>query len=175
MQVMHRDIEVDLAARRFDADDHGLGVGVAGQALIVHVNFRRENFEAKALIVEQRDGISDDHVGEFADRFARDLFAFDDFGAGELACHLQSDFRSQIKNYTALDFAFDDDERGNSLAAIGFLVHGEVDDFGGRLQGLRKDGVGGVDERLDELHSHERSSPASATGAPAALGSSLST
>jgi hypothetical protein len=45
--------------------------------------------------------------------------------------------------------------------------------FAESLQGPTR--IGGVDERLDEIHSHERCSPARATGAPAAAGSSLKT
>jgi len=139
------------------------------------MNLRRKHLEAKTLIIEQSYGISDHHVGEFADGFARDLLAFDNRGASEMACDFESDLGRQIEDDAALYFAFDEDERGDALAAIGFFVHGEVDDLCGRLQGLRKDGVGSVDERLDEFHSHERCSPASATGAPAAVGSSLKT
>src|SRR5260370_36046229 len=95
--------------------------------------------------------------------------------AGKMACHLQSDLRRQIENDAALDFALDDNERGDAFAAIRFFIHREVDDFRRRLQRFRKNSVRSVDEGLNELHSHERLSPASAMGAPTAVGSSLST
>src|SRR6267142_4347495 len=88
---------------------------------------------------------------------------------------LQRYFRRQIEDDVAFDFPFDQDERGDAFAAIRFLVHREVHYFCRRLQGLGKNGVRGVDEWLNKFHSHERCSPASATGAPVAVGSSLKT
>ena len=148
---------------------------IAGETFVLHVNFWREHFEAKTLVVEQRDGIADDHVGEFADGFARDLFAFVDGAAGEMAGNFVSDFGSDVEDDAAFDVALEENVRGDAFAAIGLFVHREIVDLRRRLEHFGEDGVGGIDEGLDEFHSHARRSPASATGAPTALGSSLST
>src|SRR5579863_9319204 len=172
---MHSDVEEDFAARRVDADDHSFGVSATGQSLIVYVNFGWKHFEPKALIVEQRDGISDDHVGELADGLARDVLAFLDRASSEMAGDFVGDFRSDIEHNATFDVALKQNVRGDAFAAIRLFVHREIVDLCRRLEHLRENGVGGIDERLDEFHSHARRSPASATGAPAAFGSSLST
>src|SRR5215475_12067663 len=107
MEIVHGDVEKDLAAGRFNAKDHGFGVHAAGEAGFAHVNFRRKHLEPEALIVEQRDAVADDHVGEFADGFANSLFALREFGASKLAGHAHRDVRSEVKNHAALDVALD--------------------------------------------------------------------
>src|SRR6266436_6691183 len=77
-QIVHRDVEINLAAGRLDANDHGFGVRASFQAFLVHVNFRRKNFESETAVVEQSDRVSDDHVGELANRFAHHLIALRD-------------------------------------------------------------------------------------------------
>src|ERR1700722_896437 len=175
MQILHGDVEVDLAAGRFDANHHGFGIGASGKALLVHVNFRWEHLETKALIVKQGHGVSDDHVRKFANGFACDLFGALYRAARKMAGNLQGHLGSQVQNHAPFDVAFDENERGNAFASIGLFVHRQIDDLGGRLKRLREDRVRGIDKRLNEFHSHTRRSPANATGAPAALGSSLST
>src|SRR2546429_5641778 len=48
--------------------------------------------------------------------------------------------------------------------SIRLLVHFEVHNSRRRLQRLRENRIRGVDEGLDQFHSHERCSPANATG-----------
>ena len=175
VSIEHRDVEIGEAAGSFYGDDHRFRVGAAREAFFIHVNFRRIDLETKTLVVEKRDGIADDHVGEFADRFANDLVAFLNFASREMAGHFHGDFRRKIENDAAFDIALDGDKSGDAFAAIGVLVHGKVENFGRRLNKFGKDGVGGVNKGLDEFHSHARFSPAKATGAPTALGSSLRT
>jgi len=93
-----------------------------------------KNLETEALVVEERDGIADDHVGEFTDGFANDLLAFRELRTSKLAGNAHGDFRREIKDDAALDITLDGDKSGNALAAIGVLVHGKVGDFRGRLQ-----------------------------------------
>src|SRR5882762_6047452 len=123
MEVVHSDVEIDFAARGFDAEDHGFGVGAAAEALLAYVNFRRKNFEAEPLVVEKRDAVADDHIGEFADGFADDLLALGQGFAGELAGDAHGDVRGQIEDDAALDVALDGDEGSDAFAAIGVLVH----------------------------------------------------
>src|SRR5436309_597823 len=52
-----------------------------------------------------------------------------------------------------------------ALPPVGLLVHGQVDDLCWRLQRFGKNRVGGVDERLDQFHSHACPSSATPTGA----------
>src|SRR5437899_182069 len=175
MQIVHRDIEVDLSARRLDANHQSLRVRASRQSLFVHVDFRGKHFEMKALVVQQRHRIADDHVGQLTNRFLYDLLAGFHFRARKLAGHLHRHFLREVENHAPFDVAFDRDERCHTVAAIRILIHREVHNIRGRLQRLRENRVRGADERLDQFHSHERCSPASATGAPTALGSSLST
>src|SRR5882762_6293448 len=175
MQIVHRNVQVNVAARRLDADHHRFRLGAAGQPRFVHVNFRRKHFEMKSLIVQQRHGIPDDHVRHLANRLPDHLLARLNFRPRELARHLYRHFRREVENHAPLDVSLDGNERRDTLAAIRLFVHFQVHDFRRRLQRLREDRVRGIDERLNQFHSHERCSPASATGEPTALGSSLST
>jgi len=135
--------------------DHGLSIHAARKSLLVHMDFGRKNLEAETLVIEKRDGIADDHVGEFADGLTNDLLAFREFRTGKLAGHAHGHFGREIEDDAALDVALDGDESGDTLAAISVLVHGEVGDFRGRLQRFGEHGIGGVDEGLNEFHSHE--------------------
>jgi len=47
--------------------------------------------------------------------------------------------------------ALDSDEGSDAFAAIGVLVHREVGDFRGSLQGFGENRVGGINKRLDEF------------------------
>src|SRR5258708_19292878 len=105
MQIMHGDVEKDFATRRFHTNDHGLSLFAAAQALIVHVNFRGKHFEVKALIVEERHGIADDHVGKLANRFADNLLALGNLLTREVAVNLDGDFGRKIEDDTALNVA----------------------------------------------------------------------
>ena len=87
----------------------------------------------KALVVEQRDGIADDHVGELANGFAHDLLAGFYGSACEDAGDLHGNFGRNVENHAAFNVAFDADERGHALAAVGVFVHLNVDDFRGPL------------------------------------------
>src|SRR5690348_13469953 len=95
-QVVHCDIEINLAARSLDADHHGFGVAAAREALIVDVNFGGKDFEAKALVIEQGYGISDDHVGQLADGFASELLGSFDRAACEVAGDFYGDFGGEV-------------------------------------------------------------------------------
>src|SRR5262249_44521725 len=97
------------------------------------------------------------------------------FRASQDCGDLRRNFGSKVENDAPLDIALDCDKGGNSLPAIGAFFHGQITNLCRTLQRLREDGVRGVDERLNQIHSHERCSPASATGAPVAEGSSLKT
>src|SRR6266850_709658 len=175
MQIVHRNVQVNFAARRLDADHQRFRVRASAEPFVVHVDFRRKHFEVKPLVVQQRHRISDDHVRQFTNRFARHLLARFNFHSRKLARHFDRHFRRQIQNDAPFDISLDGDERRDALAPIRIFLHCQVHDFRRRLQRLREDRVRGVNERLDQFHSHERCSPASATGAPTALGSSLST
>src|SRR5438034_692089 len=129
----------------------------------------------KSLVVQQRHRISDDHIRQLANRFFHDLFAGFHFRPRELARHPDRHFRRQVEDHAAFNVALDGDQRGNAFAAIRVSIHFQVHDFRRPLQRLRENRIRGIDERLNQFHSHERCSPASATGAPTALGSSLST
>jgi hypothetical protein len=92
-----------------------------------------------------------------------------------MSCNADGHFRGKIEDDAAFDIALNQNERGDALAAIGVLVHRQIDNLCRSLQGLRKNRIGRIDERLNEFHSHERCSPASSTDTPAALGSSPKT
>src|SRR6266849_1030776 len=51
MQIVHRNVQVDVAARRLDTNDQRFGVRAASQPRFIHVNFRRKHFEMKSLVV----------------------------------------------------------------------------------------------------------------------------
>src|SRR6266700_367155 len=175
MEIVHGDVQVNLSAGRLDANHKAFGVGAARQPRFVHVDFRRKHCKMKSLVVQQRHRSTDDHVRHFANPFFHHLLAGFDFRACKLAGHFHRHFLREIENHASFNIALDGDQRGDTFAAIGILIHREVHDIRGRLQRLRKNGIRGADERLDQFHSHERCSPASATGEPTALGSSLST
>src|SRR5712692_8459084 len=175
MQIMHRNVQINAAARRLDTNHQRFRVGAARQPRFVHVNFRRKHFEVKSLVVQQRHRIPDDHVRHLANRFAHHLVARFHFRPRKNGRHLHRYFRRQIENHAPFNVPLDSDKRCNALPAIRILIHREIRDFRRCLQRLRENRVRGTDERLDQFHSHERCSPANATGAPTALGSSLST
>src|SRR6266446_5430611 len=175
VQIVHHDVEVHFAAGSLDADHQSFRVRASCQPFLVHVDFRRKHFEAKSLVVQQRHRISDDHVRQLANCFAHYLLARFNFHSCELAGHFDRHFRRQIKNDAPFNVSLDGDERRDALAPIRIFVHRQVHDFRRGLQRFCEDRIRGVDERLDQFHSHERCSPARATGAPVALGSSLST
>src|SRR5712664_124812 len=56
-QIVHRNVEVNFAARRLDADHQRFRVRASAEPFIVHVDFRRKHFEVKPLVVQQRHGI----------------------------------------------------------------------------------------------------------------------
>ena len=92
MEIVHGDVDIDFAAGCFDAKNHGLGIHAARETFFVHVDFGRKDLETEALVVEQRDGIADDHVGELTDSFANNLLAFREFRTGKLAGDTHGDF-----------------------------------------------------------------------------------
>src|SRR5712664_404306 len=75
MQIVHRNVQVNVPAGRLDTNHQRFGVGAARQPRFVRVNFRRKHFEMKSLIVQQRHGIADHHVRHLANRFPHHLFA----------------------------------------------------------------------------------------------------
>ena len=125
-QVVHGNVQIDVPAGGFDCQDHSFRIARPRESLIVHVNLWRKNFEAVALIVQQRHGISDDHIRELTDRLANDLLAIRYLCTGKNCSNLQRDFRSEIENDATLDIPLDDDQRGNTLPVIGSLFHQEV-------------------------------------------------
>src|SRR5438132_11432758 len=96
-QVVHGNVQVDVPAGRFDCQDHSLRIARPRESLIVHVNLWRKNFEAVALIVQQRHRISDDHIREFTYRLTHDLLAIRHLSAGKNCSNLQRNFRSEIE------------------------------------------------------------------------------
>src|SRR5262249_15472564 len=122
-QVVHGDVEIDFPTGSFNANDHGFSVLAAAEALIMDVNCGRENLEAKALVIEQGDRISDYHVGELADGFASDLFAGFDRRARENAGNLNGHFGSEVEDYAALDFALDENQGRDPFPAVGIFLH----------------------------------------------------
>src|SRR5262249_31780333 len=145
------------------------------EAFVINVNFRRKYLEAITLVIQQRDRVADDHVRELADGFANDLIARGDFGSSQDTRNANSDFWREVQDDAALNVALDRDEGGDTFAAIGVLFHRKIADLSWPVQRFGENRIRSVDERLNEFHSHERCSPARATGAPAALGSSLKT
>src|SRR6266571_3446310 len=85
VQIAHRDVQKDVAARRLNANHQRFGVRAPRQPRFVHVYFRRRHFAMKSLVIQQGPGISDDHVCQFADRLAHHLIARIHFPSGELA------------------------------------------------------------------------------------------
>jgi len=60
MEVVHGDVEVDFAARGFDAEDHASVSVLPPRPCSLMVNFRREKLlEAEPLVVEKRDAVAD--------------------------------------------------------------------------------------------------------------------
>src|SRR5260370_42541419 len=55
MQIMHRNVQINVAALCLDANHQRFGIRAARQPRFVHVNFRRKHFEVKFLIVQQRN------------------------------------------------------------------------------------------------------------------------
>src|SRR6266850_8179955 len=70
MQIVHRNVQVNFAARRLDADHQRFRVRASAEPFVIHVDFRRKHFEVKPLVVQQRHRISDDHVRQLANRFS---------------------------------------------------------------------------------------------------------
>src|SRR5208282_2176044 len=95
MEIVHGDVNVNFAAGRFDAEDHGFGINAARKPFLVHVDFRRKYLEAD------------------------DLVAFGKFGPGKLAGNAHGNVGSEIEDHTAFDVTLDGYESGHTLAAIG--------------------------------------------------------
>src|SRR5271168_5183683 len=147
MQVVHGNIQIDLTARGFEAQNQGLGIHAVGQTLFVDVNFRWKHLEMEALVVEQGDGVTDNHVSEFADRLANHLVGGLDLHARQLTGDLDGDFRRKVEDDAAFDVSLDGDQGSDALAAISILIHRKIADFSWRLQGLGEYRVRGVNER----------------------------
>jgi hypothetical protein len=174
-QIVHGDVEKDIPAGCFNSQNHCFGIVAATESLFIHVDFRGENLESETLVVEKGDGISDDHVREFANGFTYNLIARGNLRPCKLTCNSNGNFGSKIQNDPAFDVSLDSYKRSNAFTAIGILFHAEISNFCRSTQGLSENRVRCIDERLDEFHSHECCSPANATGVPAAVGSSLKT
>ena len=108
----------------------------------------------KAEIVERANSIAYDLVGQFADGFADERVRFRKIRSRQFTGHANGSFFVQIEHNAAFDVTSQPDLRGYTFAPVGFLFHGEVTHRGGRLQHLRKNGIRGVDEGLNQLHFH---------------------
>src|SRR5258708_15580417 len=98
MPVVHRNVQVTLAARRLDANHQRFGVRASGKPRVVHMNFRRKHFEVESLIVQQRYRISDDHVRQLANCFFHQLITVFNFHPCMLPRHLNRHFRPEMQH-----------------------------------------------------------------------------
>src|SRR6266571_2166586 len=129
--IAHSDVHIDVAGRGFETKHHGLRVLTACETFLAGMDLRRKHLEAKTLVVEQRDGVSDHHVGHLADRLTDNLLGFLHFCAREVAGDFHGDGRIEVENDAAFNLSFDHDERGQALAAINLLLHREVPNLRG--------------------------------------------
>ena len=87
--IAQRDIHEDISAGGLEADHQRFCVFTGFVALLGGVQERWMNAEMKSLVVERGDGVADDLVGQFKDRFLDQLIGFGQFGArivaGDLA------------------------------------------------------------------------------------------
>jgi len=106
--------------------------------------------EVKAFVIEGGDGVANDLVGEFADRFARQsLIGLGDFNSGQTAGELQCCPKLDIKNDPPFDLAREANFGSDSVPPVRLFFHSQVLDENGRPQPLRQNGVGRIDERLN--------------------------
>ena len=110
MQIVHRNIQIDLSARRLDANYQSFRVRAARQPRFVHVNFRRKHFENEIPDRSAASPNSDDHVRQFANRFFRHLLAGFDFRL-KLAGHFPATSGDKSRITRPFNVALDGDER----------------------------------------------------------------
>src|SRR5579859_307356 len=157
--VAHGDIHVHAAVGGIEAHDQGLSVFRALNANFRGMQFGGGNPEVHALVIESADGIADHLVGQFAHGIAHHGIGSGHGFAGEATGNSDRGGCIQIEDHAALDVPNDIDHGGDALAPVSFLIHADVDDFCGGLKGLAQDGVGGIDERLNQFHAHNKGSP----------------
>ncbi len=111
--------------------------------------------EVKSLVVERGDGVANDLVGQFTDRFAYQIgVGFGDFDASQTTGELHRGFKVDIKNDPAFDLTHQANLGRDSFSPVRFLFHAEVLDGNGRVQCLGQHGVGRINERLNQVHPH---------------------
>ena len=70
MVIAQRNIHINFAALGAEAEDYSFGIFAALGALLGGMNRRRMHSKVEALVVKDSDRISDNLIGQFADRFA---------------------------------------------------------------------------------------------------------
>src|SRR6266536_493399 len=158
--VLEGDVHHHAAGGRLKVHDQRLDVLRAAEAGDGGVVDWRMDPEAEALIVEAGDGVADDHVGQLGDALANELRIGFELHAGQRTGDLHGGGVVHVEDDAALDVPGDLDHGRGGAARIRLLLHRDVGDIDGAGEGLREHGIGGVDERLDQLHLHDSYSPA---------------
>src|SRR6185437_13995283 len=100
------------------------------------------------------NGVANHLVGELANGFADQFLGFLALGSGHDAGHAGGGGRFYVEDDAAFNVAHNFDHGGDALAVVSAGLHGKVAEAGLAVQVLSQNGVGGIDERLDEFHFH---------------------
>src|SRR5208282_6777877 len=113
------------------------------------------NVKVESLIVERSDGIANDLVRQLTDRLAYQIVGRGYFHARQPVGELHRRLEVHIKNDPAFDLAHQANFGRDPFSPVRLFFHAQVLDGNGRLQPLRQDGIGRVNEGLNQLHAHD--------------------
>ncbi len=126
-----RDVHEHVAHGSFKADHQRLNVFAALVAFLGGDQHRRMHAEVEALVVERRDGVAHNLVGEFEDGLFDQRVGFGQFSARVVAGHTHRGLRLEVEDDAALDVSRKLHHAGHAFAAIGILFHRKVVDLCG--------------------------------------------
>src|SRR5581483_6569634 len=133
------------------------------------------DLETKSLVVQGSYGIADHQVCQLADRFQDDPVRLRDRLPGQCPGDPRRRFRIDVEDHSTFDVAAYQHHRRYALSPVRLFLHRHVADLRRALQHLCKHRIGGIDERLDQVHLHWPESPPATAAAASVMPSSPST
>src|ERR1700687_3957013 len=152
--VAQRHVHEDVSAGSAEAHHQSFSVFTAFAALLGSVQGWWTNVKMESLVVERGDGVANDLVGQFTDRLAYQIVGLGYFNAGQTGGELHRRSQVDIKNNSPFNLAREANLGSDPFPPVRLFFHAQVLDGNGRLQPLRKDRVGRVNERLNQVHPH---------------------
>src|SRR5229473_5067381 len=153
--VAQRHIHKDVSAGGAEAHHQGFCVLTAFATLLGSVQGWWTNVKVESLVVERGDGVANDLVSQLTNRLAHQIVGLGYFDAGQTGGELYRRSQIHIKNDPPFNLAREANLGSDPFPPVGLFFHAEVLDGNGRLQPLRQDGVGRVNERLNQVHPHD--------------------